>query len=522
MPSPSPSWPSVVSCGSSGGTAAAHRPAFGVLSSTCDADRLAAERKAGLTAVAVTAEWSKFEPSPGAVDDAYAQALRARVDRCRNAGMTVLLGLGIQYPPQWVRGLDSGTFLNQNGDPSPASEPNIIFSGAVRAAAADYFRKLAAVVDLSSVSAIRIGTSDSGEQGFPESLGKNYFWAFDRAAQTGIGIASGMARTPLEGWTPGQPTWNGRPVGKAEVAAWYSWYAEASTSAVIWQMEQLDAAGFRGDYHLPTSGKGVSAKEVDKAAGALLAKPVDGDGALSRGLEYPVQFSTLAKTQQRYGRARVVIDVTSIDDSSAVAGRQSSDRLDRCTDSDPPAVDTDAARAWSNQRWTIAARGPRAFRCGVRTRVPPTSRRRVARPTRTGSSTSCRSRSPTQGCATSTACSSRSRTTSSSPAPGSPSTTTDRSSGETRHDAARHLAREPHGPRRAGGRRHRAGVAPRLRGPGDAGGRRRFGAHHEINRGWPPRDRRHGRSPPATPVAWTRVLDGVGTSTSASAGAPTG
>ena len=56
---------------------------FGVLGGSCDADRVTALQQAGVRFVEVGVRWSRFEPAPEQFDQAYIDALRARLARCQ-------------------------------------------------------------------------------------------------------------------------------------------------------------------------------------------------------------------------------------------------------------------------------------------------------------------------------------------------------------------------------------------------------------------------------------------------------
>src|SRR3954452_21354540 len=179
---------------------------FGVLGSSCDAGRLVALARAGVQLVELGAEWRRFEPEQGRVDQGYVDELRSRLARCAAAGIGVVLTPGLHQAPRWVVELPDGAYRDQFGNAGPTGVPNVVFSATVRDAAARYLDRFAAEFPLDGFAAIRVGTSEAGELGYPSWVlgsGGNGFWAFDDAAVTGDGLAAGMRPNPLPGWVPG-------------------------------------------------------------------------------------------------------------------------------------------------------------------------------------------------------------------------------------------------------------------------------------------------------------------------------
>jgi hypothetical protein len=337
---------------------------FGVLGSTCDAQRASALWTAGVRLAEVRVRWDKFEPAPGIYDPAYLSELGDTIHRCRHAGLTVVLSPGFHYAPQWVSQLPAGAYRNQYGGTGPTHVPNIIFSAAARRAAANYIAKLDTVIPLDTFGAIRVGTSDSGELGYPgraygSDVSSNNFWAFDTAAQTGKGLAAGATLSPLPGWTPGSTTWHDQPVSTQQVKDWFSWYARSAAHAVMWEIELFRHYDYRGDFHLPLAGRGALPADLNSALAAHLDGTGDRDGSLERGLFYPEQLADIAaisSTSHKSNSSVVVADVTGLDDATAVQARQHDPPQDTCTLTDAGSdllTNTQVAQ-WSTFRWAIA------------------------------------------------------------------------------------------------------------------------------------------------------------------------
>ncbi|MEJ2861114.1 beta-galactosidase [Actinomycetospora flava] len=326
-------------------------PAFGVLGSSCDPDRIDALRRAGVTTVMVEMQWAATEPAPGAVDAGYLAGVRQRIATCAGAGMRVVLGAGIHNPPSWVLGLPGAGYVDQFGTTSSQGEANLVFSAAAREAAADYVRRVAAGVGFEGVAAVRL----VGELGYPapaDPVQGPSFWAFDEAAQGGPGLADGVSPSPMPGWLPAVPVWQGAQVTDEQVAGWYDWYTASLIGSVVWLADTWRAAGFTGDLHVPAAGRGVLPDDRQEAIASRLDGSGNPDGALGRGLDYPRQFGVLADLA---GRGRVLVGYTGLDDDTATRARAADAPQDTCAPGDTPeSLAAAGLERGAAQRWTIA------------------------------------------------------------------------------------------------------------------------------------------------------------------------
>jgi hypothetical protein len=335
----------LAACAAAAGTPPSARLQMGLLATSCTPDRAAAQAQAGIHLAVLDIAWDRYAPRPGVFDDAYADDVRQRVAACENAGIDVVLGPGLQYPPQWVLDLPAGTYRNEAGEVPDPPVANLVFSRAVREAAAVYLHRLDADLGLQRFAAIRIGTTHTGELGYPGPGRIAAFWGFDEAAQGGRGLADGVAASPLPGWRPGAPT------ATAGATAWWRWYTTSAVAALGWQLRVLRELGFTGDVHVPVAGRGVLPADLAEAVAQRLGG-ADPDGALGRGLDYPAQFAVLARLRD----GRVVIDFTGLDDVTAVRARALDPPQDSCSPGDEEAVrtgDSDVS-TWSAQRFTTA------------------------------------------------------------------------------------------------------------------------------------------------------------------------
>ncbi|MGI9004197.1 MAG: hypothetical protein ACR2GH_21540 [Pseudonocardia sp.] len=340
---------------------------WGVVPSSCVPDRAAANRAAGVKLVVLEALWDHYQPTPSGVDDDYVRELNVRLSTCLGAGLRVILSPGVQYPPAWVRQLPGAAFRDQHGSAPASGAVNVVFSAPVRQAVHEYLRRLTVDLPLAQVEAVRLGTTDAGELGYPGPTdgpgdGAHDWWAFDDAAQTGVGLPADQAPTPLPGWVPGETTWRGRTVTTDDAAGWFQWYQRALVGAVVGQAEVLRAAGYGRDLHIPVAGRGVLPIDLQRATAARLDGSADPDGSLERGLYYPDQFALLADASvaRKDEGSAFVLDLTSVDDATAVRARNLTPPQDTCRIEDPEASLhlTTPVHSWANLRWSraIAAR----------------------------------------------------------------------------------------------------------------------------------------------------------------------
>ena len=331
-------------------------PAFGVLGGSCDADRVTALARAGVQLVEVGVDWSRFEPAPQQFDQGYIDDLRARLARCADAGLGVVLTPGFQYAPSWVVDLADGTYLDQYGNASPAQVPNYVFSATVRDAAQRYLDRFVAEFPLDRFAAVRVGTSEAGELGYPtRQFGTegNGFWAFDDAALTGNGLPAGMEPNPMPGWIPGERIWQGRDLDATAVRSWFDWYSGSATRTTLWQIGLLRDRGYRGPIHLPLAGRGVLPADLAAATTAALDGTADRDGSLERGLFYPDQLRAITAATDP---TDLFADVTGVGDATAVAARELDPPQDTCQPADAalPLHENTSVDSWSATRWTVA------------------------------------------------------------------------------------------------------------------------------------------------------------------------
>jgi hypothetical protein len=255
----------------------------------------------------------------GQFSDAYAAAARDRLRAFRAAGMRVVLGLGLHYPPRWAYDLPGARYLNQFG--RPASPLNLTFSQVLRERAERYLARVVSDLGPDSFWAVRIGAG-----------------GFDQAAQGGVGRPPTIPPSPHPGWRPGDRTYQGRPFSRSEVREWYEWYLGALVDGIRWQVAAYDWYGFSGYRQVLMPGVGSRPPEFETAMAHYLDGTGDPYGTLARAAVWNRVIDRLADLPG------VVAYVSSLADGS---GRDDVCRPeDRWTSLYDPVI-----TSWSSARW---------------------------------------------------------------------------------------------------------------------------------------------------------------------------
>ena len=156
----------------------------------------------------------------------------------------------------------------------------------------------------------------------------------------------------MPGWIPGRTTWNGTTVTPAMARNWFLWYSRSLLYALKGQVDALRGAGYTGAVHVPSPGKGVLPADLTTASNALLGGAGDRDGSLGRGLNYVDQFPVLAGNVT----GPVVVDLTGVDDATAVTARAARPAQDQCAadDATTSVATATPVATWSNLRFARA------------------------------------------------------------------------------------------------------------------------------------------------------------------------
>jgi hypothetical protein len=284
----------------------------------------ATEAKAGVTMAMLELNWASFEPANGTVSASYVATMKSELAAYQAAGMKVTLGLGMHFTPSWVFKLANSRYVDQNGN--AASEANLVFSAAVRQAAATYLKLVSQNLPLSSFWAIRLTSGGDPEMLYP---GGGAYWAFDSAALTGSGLASGMTANPYPNWRPGKSG-----LSQAQIDQWVNWYIGGLANVTNWQIQALGSLGFTGYYETVTPGSGTRPDGLARTEQSNLSN----DGTTGVGAVWDRYYGMLYKKPNVIAYISSVADLSGNDDLCAA-------------DDDITSVTSPTMDSWSATRW---------------------------------------------------------------------------------------------------------------------------------------------------------------------------
>jgi hypothetical protein len=253
-------------------------------------ERASALMAAGVSHVVLSVSWDRFQPTPHALDKAYVAQVRAEADAYRAAGLRLVLGLGVQYPPDWLRKQPDARFINQHGDAyidrSPGKDVvNFVFNDLLRERQRDYLAALFAQLG-ADWAGVRLGGGWYGEINYPDVsfAGKNNcYWAFDPLAQGAKpGLPSGLSPCPVPGWKPGGPV-----VDPASARLFADWYLDSLKHYHDWQIATV-REHYAGPLMMLYPSWGIRPGQLEAAIAANLAgtTPAEKNGEVQRGFDF--------------------------------------------------------------------------------------------------------------------------------------------------------------------------------------------------------------------------------------------
>jgi hypothetical protein len=271
--------------------------------------------------------WDAYEPQDGVFDTTYIAQVQQRLATMRGAGMRVVLGLGLQYPPNWVYNYPNARYVDQFGNTS--GMVNLTWNSTLRSKAEQFLARVNADLGLANFWAVRVGSGGSVETLFPDEAGRNAYWGYDANAQ---------ASSPFPGWRPGQTSWNGQPFTTTQVGQWYDWYQGSLVDGVNWQIAAYRGLGYTGFLQVVMPGQGTRPTDYTQAIGGYLNGAGDSNQTMGRAAVWDRVLAKIAD------KANVVAYVSSMADGSG--------GNDLCTSSDSSVSPTSTTVLnWSATRW---------------------------------------------------------------------------------------------------------------------------------------------------------------------------
>jgi hypothetical protein len=259
------------------------------------AEYLPSAINAGIQVRSLELGWDLYEPQEGSWNRAYIDTRKAEYQQMLNAGTKVVLDVGLQYPPAWVKAIRP--WQDQYGH-SYDGVPNAIWSPVVREKIAIYIQHV--FQDFGTgFFAIRLGSSGWVETLYPDNVPGFQFsyWAFDPDA---------MKSNPVPNWRPGQPSPNG------EAQTFYNWYIQHLIDTVNWQQDVVRQY-YKGYLLQIFTGQGVRPSQWNALIESNLTPVNLHIYAAERGAVWDRVLAGMRN------RSQVVIYCSSIADNSAIA-----------------------------------------------------------------------------------------------------------------------------------------------------------------------------------------------------------
>ena len=300
-------------------------PIYGTIASR--PENAATAYAAGLRAVTYEVYWDRLQPERDRFSDQQFEQARRDLAAFREAGMQIVLSLGVQYPPGWAFDTPHSRYVNQYGEPYVGDEPganglNAVFSQQVRDLQAAYVARAFAELG-DDFYALRLGWGYYGELSFPShQYGDriNTYWGFDDLA---LGKAEGLAVTllpnPVPDWKPGEPS-----ADHAAAKQFSAWYLDAMTDYQNWQIATV-REHYDGRLAVLYPSWGLRPGQLEAATGKELSgfTAAEQNGEIQRGHDFARHVAALPGRERR--NAGIVVYTTWLDASPTFGDDASSD-----------------------------------------------------------------------------------------------------------------------------------------------------------------------------------------------------
>ncbi len=270
-------------------------PIFGTVASRVD--HAESDYAAGLRAVTYEVYWDRLQPAPDRFDAAQFDQARGDLAALRDAGMQIVLSLGIQYPPAWAFDLPNSRYVNQYGDAYVDDRPganglNAVFNQQIRdlqaAYAARVFQELG-----NDFYAVRLGWGFYGELSYPindYADRVNAYWAFGDVAQGRVpGLAATLTPNPVPGWIPGTASQD-----HESARQFAAWYLDAMSDYQNWQIATV-RRDFKGPLAVLYPSWGLRPGQLDAAISRDLSgfTSPEQNGEIQRGHDFARHVANL-------------------------------------------------------------------------------------------------------------------------------------------------------------------------------------------------------------------------------------
>lgn len=277
------------------------KPWFGVLQPSSTS--LHSLERAGVTRAVLSLSWASYETSENVYNNAYLDQVKVRAAQLSASGLSIVLDVGLQYPPSWVFSLPGQTrFENQYGQTWHAAlgsdVPNAVFNPAVRQSEADYIKRLGVGLAGVPIVAVRVGGLLQGELRYPPAKygsSTTSLWMFDPAA---------LDAAPYPGWRPGSGT-------VAEATSMLKYYTASLTGYESFLLKRFGTALPKAQLELLLPGWGLRPGQLQAAAAGRASGRSDAERGndVANGTDWPSQVAALAS----FSKTRTEVYTTWLD-----------------------------------------------------------------------------------------------------------------------------------------------------------------------------------------------------------------
>lgn len=241
---------------------------------------------AGIDLVTLELGWDAYQPTATTTNRSYVAKRVAEARAYTDAGLEVVLDLGLQYTPAWAWALPGETrFTNQYGEQwhgeIGTDALDAVWNSTARQAEGTYVglvaRDFAGLVDR-----VRVGGLLSGELRLPPAHAAGHvdsLWAFGEGA---------LAASPDPTWRPGSGT-------AAQARRWLDFYMSSVSRYAVWLTQTVGSAFPATPIDVLLPGWGVRPGDLERVAadrvstGAVVSTGDD----LASGLDWPRQIRAL-------------------------------------------------------------------------------------------------------------------------------------------------------------------------------------------------------------------------------------
>jgi hypothetical protein len=237
-----------------------------------------------------------YQTADGVFDSVYEQQQVTNANTLKNAGLKLILSMGIQYQPAWLKSISN--YTNQAG--ATSADANYIFNETVASKGLDnYIARQGRAGLIQMADYIRIGYCSSGELLYQQSAAA--YWFYGPEAQTGADLNTYQTPCPFPNWVVGSASNNGVVMDTTKVTTLINWYIGCQVQMIRRMIDDCWAAGFTGRFQVLMPGQGARPDQVAADIAAFL--PGGSSHLLTIGAAWHLVAAAIAALPIQYREA---------------------------------------------------------------------------------------------------------------------------------------------------------------------------------------------------------------------------